>query len=254
MQHKSLKNDIKNILSIMKKIAIIIPTLNESENIHSLVWAIQLRIPKSTIFIVDDSKDEKMKKVIDQKKLKVEYFHRKNSSGRGSAIIYGLKKAIKKNKYVIFVEMDADFSHDPRELKRNINYFILNNLDLLIGSRYLNDSIIINWGIPRRIFSYLANFLARNLINIDIKDFTNGFRIYSLRAAKKITNRCGNIGDGFIILSEIIVVLKNNFYTIGEIKTKFVNRARGQSSVNLKLIILSFIGLLKLFFIKSRLK
>ena len=150
----------------MKKIAIIIPTLNESENIHSLVWAIQLRIPKSTIFIVDDSKDEKMKKVIDQKKLKVEYFHRKNCSGRGSAIIYGLKKAIRKNKYVIFVEMDADFSHDPRELKRNINYFILNNLDLLIGSRYLNDSTITNWGIPRRIFSYLANFLARNLILI----------------------------------------------------------------------------------------
>jgi len=254
MQHKSLKNDIKNILSIMKKIAIIIPTLNESENIHSLVWAIQLRIPKSTIFIVDDSKDEKMKKVIGQKKLKVEYFHRKNSSGRGSAIIYGLKKAIKKNKYVIFIEMDADFSHDPRELKRNINHFISNNLDLLIGSRYLNDSIIINWGIPRRIFSYLANFLARNLINIDIKDFTNGFRIYSLRAAKKITKRCGNIGDGFIILSEIIVVLKNNFYIIGEIKTKFVNRVRGQSSVNLRLIILSFVGLLKLFFIKSRLK
>ena len=54
----------------MKKIAIIIPTLNESENIHSLVWAIQSMIPKSTIYIVDDSKDEEMKRVIDQKKLK----------------------------------------------------------------------------------------------------------------------------------------------------------------------------------------
>ena len=238
----------------MKKIAIIIPTLNESENIHSLVWAIQSMIPKSTIYIVDDSKDEEMKRVIDQKKLKVEYFHRRNSSGRGSAIIYGLKKAIKKNKHEMFIEMDADFSHNPKELKRNVKYFISNNLDLLIASRYLNDSTIINWGVSRRIFSYLANFLARNLINIDIKDFTNGFRIYSLRAAKKITNRCGNIGDGFIILSEIIVVLKNNFYTIGEIKTKFVNRVRGQRSVNLKLIILSFVGLLKLFLIKSRLK
>ena len=249
-----LKNDIKNFVNNMRKIAIIIPTLNESENIHSLVRAIKQRLPKSTIFIVDDSKDEKMKKIIKQKKLKVEFFHRKNSSGRGSAIIYGLKKAIKKNKYQTFIEMDADFSHDPKELRRNVNYFISNNLDLLIASRYLNDSAIINWSISRRIFSYLANVLARNLINIDIKDFTNGFRIYSLRAVKKITSRCGNIGDGFIILSEIIVVLKNNLYKIDEIKTKFVNRTRGQSSVNLKLIILSFVGLLKLFFIKSRLK
>ena len=252
--YKSLKKDIENHLNIMKNIAIIIPTLNESENIHSLVKAIQAKVPKSTIFIVDDSKDEKMKKVIDQKKLKVEYFHRKNSSGRGSAIIYGLKKAIKKNKYRIFIEMDADFSHTPNELKRNINYFNSNNLDLLIASRYLNGSSITNWKLSRRVFSYSANFLARNLINIDIKDFTNGFRIYSPRAAKKITASCGNIGDGFIILSEIIVVLKNNNYKIDEIKTIFVNRTRGQSSVNLKLIILSFAGLLKLFFIKKRLK
>ena len=145
----------------MRKIAIIIPTLNESENIHSLVRAIKQRLPKSTIFIVDDSKDEKMKKIIKQKKLKVEFFHRKNSSGRGSAIIYGLKKAIKKNKYQTFIEMDADFSHDPNELPRNIDFFIKEKLDLLIASRYLPESKIINWSLSRRVLSKLSNFLAK---------------------------------------------------------------------------------------------
>ena len=58
------------------------------------------------------------------------------------------------------------------------------------------------------MFSKLANFLARILLGIKLKDFTNGFRIYSKRAAEKITLKCGNIGEGFIILSEIIVVIK----------------------------------------------
>ena len=128
--------------------------------------------------------------------------------------------------------MDADFSHNPAELKRNINFFFNNSLDLLIGSRYLKRSKIINWSLSRRIFSSLANFLARNLLQIPIADFTNGFRIYSRRSAQKIVNDCGKIGDGFIVLSEILVVLYLNDFKINEIHSKFVNRARGESSVS----------------------
>ena len=69
--------------------------------------------------------------------------------------------------------MDADFSHNPAELTKNINYFYKNSLDLLIGSRYLKKSKIINWSLSRRIFSFLANYLARNLLKILISDFCN---------------------------------------------------------------------------------
>ncbi len=150
--------------------------------------------------------------------------------------------------------MDADFSHDPAELKRNINFFFNNSLDLLIGSRYLKRSKIINWSLSRRIFSYLANFLARNLLQIPITDFTNGFRIYSRRSAKKIINNCGKIGDGFIILSEILVVLHLNKFKINEIHSKFVNRIRGESSVDFKLILQSFVGLIKIYLKKRKLE
>ena len=92
--------------------------------------------------------------------MNAKYFHRTNSFGRGSAVIYGLKKAIKLKK-IFFIEMDSDFSHNPNELKRNINIFKRKNLDLLIASRYLDKSKISNWSISRRIFSKLANFLAR---------------------------------------------------------------------------------------------
>ena len=238
----------------MKNIAIIIPTYNELENIDKLVKEINKNVPKNSIYIIDDSKEDSIGKLIKKNKIKVKYFHRKKKSGRGSAVMYGLKKAIKKKTNNIFIEMDADFSHNPKELKKNIKIFYKKKIDLLIGSRYLKNSKIVNWGLSRRIFSKLSNFLAKNLLNIPLQDFTNGFRIYSKRSVKKIIKKCGNIGDGFIILSEIIVVLHNNFYKIHEVPSKFVNRERGESSVNLSLIIASFFGLLKLFIIKSKLK
>ena len=143
--------------------------------------------------------------------------------------------------------MDADFSHNPSELPRNIKFFLKNNLVLLIGSRYLKKSKIINWGVKRRIFSLLANYLARNLLKIKIYDFTNGYRIYSKEATKKIVKNCGKIGNGFIVLSEILVEVFTNNLEIDEIESVFVDRKRGESSVNLKLILNSFLGLLKLY-------
>ena len=147
--------------------------------------------------------------------------------------------------------MDADLSHPPSELKRNLKFFEENNLDLLIGSRYLEGSQIINWPISRRIFSRLANYLARFLLKIPCSDYTNGYRIYSKNAAKKVSEKCGKIGDGFIMLSEILLVLHKNNFKIGEIETKFINRLKGESSTNIKLIIASLKGLIKLFLKKN---
>ena len=227
-------------------IAIIIPAYNESENIKKLLNEIRLNI-RSEIIVVDDSNNSLTKNVLKNNKIKIIYIKRKEKLGRGSAILEGLKKALKKEEVEIFIEMDADFSHPPSELRRNIKFFNEEHLDLLIGSRYLEGSQIINWPISRRIFSRLANYLARFLLKIPCSDYTNGYRIYSRRAAKKIVEKCGKIGDGFIILSEILLVLYKNKFKIAEIKTKFVNRSRGKSSANLRLIIASFIGLIKIF-------
>ena len=139
-----------------------------------------------------------------------------------------------------------------RELIRNLRYFTKNNLDLLISSRYLKDSKIINWPLSRRIFSKLSNILANLVLGINISDYTNGFRIYSNKSIKIILNKCGNIGDGFIILSEILVALNVNNLKIGEIHSKFVNRLRGESNVNITLIFSSLYGLLKLFLIQKK--
>ena len=150
--------------------------------------------------------------------------------------------------------MDADFSHKPSELKKNIKLFINKKSDLLIASRYLPKSKIYHWSLSRRVFSKLSNILAKFILKINVTDYTNGFRIYSKEATKLIVKKCGKIGDGFIVLSEILLVLNINKFKIDEVSSIFINRVRGESSVNLKLIIQSFIGLIKLFFIKKNYK
>jgi len=125
-------------------------------------------------------------------------------------------------------------------------------LDLLISSRYLEKSKIINWSIQRLIFSKLSNILASLLLNVGVTDYTNGFRIYSRRSVELIVRKCGKIGDGFIVLSEILLTIKLKKYKISELPTIFVNRKRGESSVNLKLIFQSLFGIIKLYLIKIK--
>ena len=232
----------------MHNISIIIPTYKEKENIFKLTKKILSLYPKAVIFVVDDTENLNLKNRFKSNKIK--YFLRKNKKGRGSAVLYGLKKSLKYKSNSIFIEMDADFSHNPKELKKKIDFFIKNDLDLLISSRYLENSKIINWPIQRLVFSKLSNKLAQFLLNVGVTDYTNGFRIYSRRSVELIVKKCGRIGDGFIVLSEILLTIKLNKFKIRELPTIFVNRRRGESSVNFKLIIQSLIGILKLYFIK----
>jgi dolichol-phosphate mannosyltransferase len=197
-----------------------------------------------------------MKKILKKNNFdkNIKYFHRINNRGRGSAVLYGFRQLLKKKSNQIFIEMDADFSHKPSELKQNIRLFKKKKFDLLIASRYLPKSRIVNWSLSRKIFSKLSNILAKAILNIDVKDYTNGFRIYSKKATYLITKKCGKIGDGFIVLSEILLVLNINKFKIHEVSTVFVNRKRGESSVNLRLVLQSFFGLIKLFLIKKNYK
>ena len=240
----------------MTEINIIIPTYNEENNIVRLLKAINKSLTNVKITIVDDSKINKIESILKKKRISknIKYIHRKNSKGRGSAVLYGFKKRLKKNTKQIFIEMDADFSHNPSELKKNIKLFIKNKSDLLLASRYLPKSRIFNWAFSRRIFSKLSNILAKATLKINVTDYTNGFRIYSKEATKLIVKKCGKIGDGFIVLSEILLILNINKFKIDEVSSVFVNRVRGESSVNLKLIVQSFLGLIKLFFIKRNYK
>ena len=89
--------------------------------------------------------------------------------------------------------------------------------------------------------------VAKKTLKVPVSDYTNGYRIYSKRAAKHVVETCGAIGDGFIILSEILVELYYNGFKISEIKTVWKNRVKGKSTVGLKEITASLIGLMRIY-------
>ena len=235
-----------------KKIVIIIPTYKEEENIFQLIKKIDKLKFKKDVIIVDDSPKilNNLKKL---KKKNFTYLYRGKKLGRGSAVIQGLKYAFKRN-YDLFIEMDADFSHNPNELMSKIKFFNKNSLDLLVASRYKKNSMIKNWPLQRTILSKMSNFLARSLLGVPVTDYTNGFRFYSKRSVKIIITKCGKIGDGFIILSEILLRISQMKYKIKETNTIFVDRERGESSVSLSLIFNSLLGLFKLYINKNQFK
>ena len=235
-------------------VCIVIPSFNENENINLLLDEIyKIDLNNFSVVIIDDSR-ESFKNQIKFRNDKIYYIHRGKKLGRGSAILHGISHALKLKKDIkLFIEMDADMSHHPNELLRNIDLFKKKNLDLLISSRYQNKSKIINWPINRKILSYLSNKLSNWVLRVPISDYTNGYRIYSLNAAKFITNNCGKIGDGYIVLSEILIQLYYNKFKISEIDTVFVNRVRGTSNVNFSEVLNSLLGLYKIWRIKLKL-
>ena len=231
---------------------IIIPTFNEKNNIGVLLEKIFKLSNNIKIIIVDDSPNQDIKEIIRQYK-NVHYIHRDKKGGRGSAVIAGMNYALENFSCRYLIEMDADLSHEPNEIIRNLNFFLNEDMDLLISSRYLKKSKIINWPPQRKLLSFLANNLARGILKVPISDYTNGFRIYSNKAAKHVTANCGEVGDGFIILSEILVQLYYNNFKVKEVESTFVNRTRGESSVTFKEIFKSLTGLYKIYKLKNKL-
>lgn len=238
-----------------KTLGIVIPAYNEKESISQLiVTLLEINLINSIVIVDDSPTDDTAKIVRSFENRGVTLIRRTHKGGRGSAVIEGLRFLTKETSNSIFLEMDADFSHPPAQIPEIAQELVNRNLDTLIASRYLPESQILNWPMSRRIFSKMANFLARIFLNVGITDYTNGYRCYSRRAAELIAAEAGQYGKGFIALSEILVRLKLAHHSIGEVPTKFVNRVRGESSVGWSEISQSLTGLFKItwFYWSSR--
>ena len=221
-------------------ISFVIPVYKEEDNIIELINKIDANCSGDKlnykIFLIDDSPTEIIKIKIKNLNQKVKYIYRGNKLGRGTAVLQGIKEVLNTIYTDIIIEMDGDLSHDPDELNDKIEIFKINKLDMLIASRYSKKSKILNWPLSRKILSYISNSLAKFFLSIPVTDYTNGFRFYSKESAIHITNNCGKIGDGFIVLSEILMELYYNGFKISEASTIFKNRKRGESNDDLKRI------------------
>jgi len=216
-----------------------------------LVSQIRAALPAAAIIVVDDSPDESTVRALDG--LDVTLVHRAAKAGRGSAVLDGVRRMLAAPVEFV-IEMDADFSHPPSELPALVDAARREQLDLLIASRYVSGSRIENWPLTRRLFSRAANRLARALLGIPVRDYTNGYRVYSRRAAQVIADRCGTAGAGFIALSEVLVTVEACGFRIAERKTTFVNRTRGESSVGPRELLGAATGLWKTARLQRRLR
>ena len=224
------------------KILVIIPCYNEQENIVSLVQQL-LALPLNLdILVVDDGKDNTSDLVRALQHKNIFLIQRTGKLGRGSAVIAGLKFGLEKN-YDYLVEMDADFSHDPIELPRLMSHADPGHV--VIGSRYIKGSKIVNWPLRRRIFSRFSNIYANLVLGIGIHDYTNGYRVYGRQAIEKLDfNKIK--AHGYIVLSEISYQLFRKDVSFVEEPIVFVNRTRGGSNLTLREIKEAFTSIWKI--------
>ncbi len=227
--------------------AVIIPAYRESKNIPTLLVRIFKILPKAMIVIVDDSpkeESEKLKKNLRYKNRQMRIICRSKKLGRGSAVIMGLKEALKDNKLQYFFEMDADLAHDPKDFEKFLRK--RDEADLIIGSRYLSGSKIINWPARRFILSRIAiNTFLKIWLGLHLSDYTNGFRLYNRKAVEFIMK--ANLREaGFISLSETAYKLKKAGFKISEVPISFTDRKYGKSNAGVRELIKSLIGAIRI--------
>lgn len=231
----------------MARVLIVIPTYNEAADIAALCEEILKRPEAVDVLVVDDNSPDGT--AAEAGRLTVDYPGRMNvllregKGGRGGAVLAGLKWGLARG-YDYLFEMDADFSHRPEEIP--VFLAACDRADVVVGSRYLKASQIVNWPQTRRFFSKWANRYARFFLRIPISDYTNGFRCYRREAAAAINPELIT-ARGYIVLSEIAYQLYKSGFRFADVPTVFVNRRRGESNLSPKEITSAFTSVVRLW-------
>jgi dolichol-phosphate mannosyltransferase len=217
---------------------IIVPTYNERENIETLIKSIKaLDVDADLgILVVDDnSPDGTGKFVAELSKAdeKIHVLHRPAKLGLGSAYIAGFKWALGRSDVKYVFEMDADFSHDPAALAGFLKE--IKEVDVVLGSRYLEGITVVNWPLSRLILSVGANIYTRIITGMPFKDATGGFKCFRREVLESLP--LDEIkSDGYSFQIEVNFIVWKKGFRIKEIPIVFVDRAAGTSKMSRKII------------------
>jgi dolichol-phosphate mannosyltransferase len=212
---------------------VIIPTYKEKENIESIIKAISsLNVPFDILIIDDNSPDGTAAIVKDLQALNknLHLIERPGKMGLGTAYITGFAWALENNYSYIF-EMDADFSHDPRDLVRLLKACNDDGADVAIGSRYISGVNVVNWPLSRVLMSYIASIYVRFITWMRVMDTTAGFICYKKEVLENIRQaHIRSVGYGFQI--EMKFTAWKLGYKIVEIPIIFTDRKLGSSKMS----------------------
>jgi dolichol-phosphate mannosyltransferase len=217
--------------SLNRRVVVIIPTYNERENLGMIVDRVRVSVPDAHVLVVDDNSPDGTGTVADQlaaADAHVHVLHRAEKKGLGAAYIAGFRWALDEG-FGAMVEMDADGSHQPEQLR-----FLLAGLDhsdLVIGSRWVPGSYVINWPKSRQLLSRSGNAYARLILGIGLRDLTAGYRVYRDTALQRIGLE--NLqSQGYCFQVDLTVRAVRAGLVVIELPITFVERAVGTSKMS----------------------
>ena len=228
----------------MNDCVVIIPTYNEKENIEDIIQAVfAVSMPFDIIVIDDNSPDGTaglVKNFISPEDKKLYLVERHNKLGLGTAYIEAFRIALEYG-YKYILEMDADFSHDPKDLIRLCNACINDGYDIAIGSRYITGVNVVNWPLSRVLLSLSAGVYVRWITGMPIADPTAGFVCYKRKVLETINlSKVKFIGYAFQI--EMKYLAWRAGFNIKELPIIFTDRIRGKSKMSIKIFREAFLG------------
>lgn len=229
---------------------VIIPTYNERENIESIVRAVLGLGPHSYhILVIDDGSPDGTAQVVRQLKEgefneRLFLIERSGKLGLGTAYIAGFKWALEHGYDYIF-EMDADFSHDPKDLPRLYEACHTDGYGVSVGSRYITGVNVVNWPIGRVLMSYYASAYVRTMLSVNLRDTTAGFVCYRREVLERMDLDAIRFkGYGFQIEMKYTAICLG--YKVKEVPVIFVNRQLGTSKMSSGIFGEAFFGVMRL--------
>lgn len=212
--------------------AVVVPTYNERENIVQLVGRIRAQPGDIHVVVVDDNSPDGTGQMADELAAAdpgVHVLHRPAKLGLGTAYKAGFTFGLDRGFHYLCT-MDADFSHDPASLPALLDKTAA-GFDLVVGSRYVPGAQVVGCTLPRKLVSYVANWLAHSLLGVTLRDCTAGFRCYR-RAVLETIDLDAIFSNGYSFLIEMAYQCQRAGFRIGEAPITFTNRTRGASKIS----------------------
>jgi dolichol-phosphate mannosyltransferase len=232
------------------RVLVVVPTYNERDNVGPLVRELVALGEHIDVWVADDGSPDGTADAVravaaELPAGRVELVQRQEKGGRGAAVIASFKRGLADPRhYDILFEMDADFSHHPREIPKFLEK-IAGGWDMVIGSRYIAGGSTSDWGVTRTALSAWANRYIALVAGIPVNDCTSGFRAYR-RQVLELTDFDRIKIKGYVVHGEMAYQAWINGFRIGEVPIHFKNRAREASKLTLEEIymaLLNFAGL-----------
>lgn len=219
----------------MSKTLVITPTFNEAENVERLITMVLEQAETVEMLIVDDNSPDgtaAMVKRMMETNPRIHIIERQGKMGLGTAYVAGFKYAIA-HKYDYVMEMDADFSHNPKDIPAFLK--AIERFDLVIGSRYCKGISVVYWPMKRLLLSYYANVYTRIITGLPLKDATGGFKCYRRETLESI-NLDKIKSNGYSFQIEMSFKIWRRGFNLTEIPIIFVDRDAGVSKMSRKIV------------------